>query len=156
MTSSSGDVHKPVRLRLLLPNVHARDRARDDESLDLRSPFEDRVVLGGLFVLAGQRHYFQITAPRTLGQSRPGPTNRPPRPTSLVRGAPTIGDSARQPACRNTPQHLPAGPPQDRLWTVDDLSAYLGFLSVSDAPSNAPRFPRTPSTADTCAALAPK
>jgi predicted DNA-binding transcriptional regulator AlpA len=43
---------------------------------------------------------------------------------------------------RNTnPQNLPAGPPQDRLWTEDDLSAYMGFRSVSELIARHPNFP---------------
>jgi hypothetical protein len=36
---------KPANSRLGLPDVHARDGARDDQALNLRSPFEDRVDL---------------------------------------------------------------------------------------------------------------
>jgi predicted DNA-binding transcriptional regulator AlpA len=43
---------------------------------------------------------------------------------------------------RNTdPQNLPAGPPQDRLWTEDDLSAFTGFRSVSKRIVRHPNFP---------------
>ncbi len=40
-----------------------------------------------------------------------------------------------------SPENLPAGPPQDRLWTEDDLSAYMGFRSVSELIARHPNFP---------------
>ena len=36
---------------------------------------------------------------------------------------------------------LPAGPPQDRLWTEDDLAFFFGFRSVGELISRHPDFP---------------
>jgi len=42
---------------------------------------------------------------------------------------------------RNTTNDNPAGPPQDRLWTEDDLALFFVFKSVGELIERHPDFP---------------
>jgi len=42
---------------------------------------------------------------------------------------------------RNTTNENPAGPPQDRLWTEDDLALFFVFKSVGELIERHPDFP---------------
>ena len=43
---------------------------------------------------------------------------------------------------RSTAQEvIPAGPPQDRLWTEEDLAVFLGFRSISELINRHSNFP---------------
>jgi hypothetical protein len=66
-------------------DVNARDRASDDESLDLGSPFEDRVDTGSTNVSAGQNYYLGSVAPETKDSRRCTPTRTPLSPTMFRR-----------------------------------------------------------------------
>jgi len=49
-----------------LPDVHARNGPSDDQALNLRCPFEDRVDTEGTCVIAGHRCHLAIVAPQTV------------------------------------------------------------------------------------------
>ena len=54
---------KPVILRRGLPDVDARNRARDDQALNFRSPLEDRVGIRAMCNLPNQRLFLRRLDP---------------------------------------------------------------------------------------------
>lgn len=125
-----------------LPDVHARDCASDDEPLNLGGPLEDRVVLGGNVYFCWSEASFLDYSPTNCGAAPVSPHQRPTTPHVVGEGCAPGQRPSTMINMRNTdPQNLPAGPPQDRLWTEDDLSAYTGFRSVSELIARHPNFP---------------
>jgi hypothetical protein len=49
--------------------------------------------------------------------------------------------TAMIPVVRNTTNDNPTGPPQDRLWTEDDLALFFVFRSVGEPIERHPDFP---------------
>lgn len=64
---------EPVILRRGLPNVHAGDGARNDETLDLRSPFKDRVDPVGATIRTGHGTFLKEVDPQMSRKTRFGP-----------------------------------------------------------------------------------
>lgn len=85
--------------------------ARDDQALDFRRPFEDRVDTEAMYVLTGQSHYSGTVAPQTIGPRRFCPTIKSPDPMYLVRSVTQFIGHVRLHA-----KHQPHDPPSGSLF----------------------------------------
>ena len=65
----TADNAKPTNLRLGLPDVHARDGARNDQALNFRGPFEDRVVPIGATRSTGRDTFRREMDPQINGKT---------------------------------------------------------------------------------------
>ena len=102
-----------------LPNVNPRDGASDDEPLDLRSPFEDRVDIGGNVHYRWSEASLPNNHPTNCGSYPMSPHQRPitPHVVGEVRVSP------RNFGLRRNAKSIHASPPKPRTTSVNSRRA---------------------------------
>lgn len=121
--------------------MHTRDGPRDDESLDLAGSFKDRVGIGVAPRSPRQGFFPNWIDPRiTVMDPFSGGSDHF---CTLLVGRERAPKSSTQilEVMRNTTNDNPAGPPQDRLWTEDDLAAFFVLRSIVELIERHPNFP---------------